>query len=267
VRDDAKEPELNPDKEAELREIAGRFGIGGEQDIQSDASVQIMEGGKPWKVEAEAAIAQGDTVIFAGSSHRKIGDDERQYMHEKYGVDADTELEMIVAIAKKQEGFVPLEENEILPFGYDIHNNFSLIAEQTGQLIKVGELNGKPVLVLRVDREDFTDEEGQKKYRNQPNSADLMVFVSDAMSTAGDDESSIGIVSSNTYASRAVDTLIAGLKANRTFSVGMYGRQTLAGVRGQEVADPSPFNQLEGELHVMHQKLANLRAARNSKSE
>lgn len=254
--------ELTPGLERDLREAVAPLGLGGEQDVASQASYQIVEGGKPWKVEAEVAIAaEADTIIFAGSPHRNIGQDEIDYIAGKLpeGVEpGKTELEMVRKIAEMQAGFEPLEEDSVLPFGYDISSNHEFTSEPTGQLVQIGTRLGKPVLLLRVDRENYLDDEGNSRYRYQPNSAALMGLVSQYLTANGDTESAIAIVTSSTYASRAVDTVIAGLENGRTFEVGMYGRETLAGVRGAEVAAPSPINQLPGELRVFAEKLRTL---------
>lgn len=119
-RADATLLNLSDEQELRLREIAGRFGIGGEVDVTSQAEQQILEGGKPWKVEAEAAIAtSAQTIIFSGSSYRKIGVDESDYMRVKYGVElaGNTEYDMVAKVAEKQRGFVLADSQEELPFG------------------------------------------------------------------------------------------------------------------------------------------------------
>ena len=257
-RDAAEALPLDEDQETKLREVAGRFGIGGEMDIRINAEVQILEGGKPWKVDAEAAIAgDAQTVIFAGSPYRTIGKDESDYLKEKYGVDLGdhSEYDMVRFLAEQQEGYEPLEVPETQPFGYDISHNNQLVEQPTEQLIKIGTIDERPVMLLGVDRENYTDEEGQAKYRNQPDSAALMGFISLVLSAEGDETSAVGLNTSTTYPSRAVDTVRAGLAHGRFFDVGMYGRQTLADVRGQEVAEPTGMNQIPGELHAMHKKL------------
>ncbi|HEY5442551.1 MAG TPA: hypothetical protein VIJ68_03365, partial [Candidatus Saccharimonadales bacterium] len=44
VRGEAPDPGLTPGQENVLREVAGRFGIGGEADVVSSADYQINEG-------------------------------------------------------------------------------------------------------------------------------------------------------------------------------------------------------------------------------
>ena len=255
--------ELTQEQETALRTAAGEFGIGGETDVPSEAAVQIIEGGKIWKIAAETALVEGaKSIIFAGSLNRVIGQDEIDHNSAKLPEVSvgQTEFDIARRVAEMQPGFVPLEQDKVLPFGYDIQNNHGLVSEPTGQLVHIGMLNGTDVVMLRVDREDFTNEQGESKYRNQPDSAALMGVVSDVLKATGDEDSSIGLNTSNTYASRAIDTVRAGLRAGRQFKVGMYGRQTLADVQGKDVAAPTDINQIPGELHTMAVKLAQLQA-------
>jgi hypothetical protein len=260
VRAEAPDPQLGPEREARLREVAGRFGLGGEVDVISGADYQINEGGKARKVDAEAQINQGaKVIIFAGSPDRPPGDDEIAYMSERLepGTEvAKTEYDMVRQIAEWQEGFVPLDEPEVLPFGYDIYNQHSLIIQKpAGQLVKIGERNGVPVLHLRVDRENLPE----GKFRNRPDGAALMGFISDMLSALGDETSSVGINSSTTYASRAVDDLRASLeRGGRAFIGGMYGRHTLARVERKPAAEPTEIQHIPGELHEMQVKLLKL---------
>jgi hypothetical protein len=271
VRDDAIGLELSEDQEESLRSIAGEFGIGGEVDVRSQATHQLIEGGKPWKVEAEVAISsEAAVLLFAGSPNRKIGNDELDYVANKTPGDQLAELteyEMVRQLAELQPGFVPLKPNEVLPYGYDMDQKHQLVEAETGQLVKIGTIGDQEVILLRVDREDYVDEEGNNKYRNQPDSAALMGLVSDILAAEGDGESSVGMNTSSTYASRVIDAKRAGLKRNRNFDVGMYGRETLARVRGADVASPAPINQIPGELRVIHKKLQLLKGELSSPQE
>ena len=256
-RADAEGWDLDDAKEAKLREIAGRFGIGGEQDVLAESEIHLLEGGKPWKVASEMAISSGsNTVILAGSPNRKIGDDEHKYMTTKHQtmIENETEYDMVRRIAEGAEGFVPLEEDVILPFGYDIKAGHQLVEEPTGQFVEIGTINGAQVVILRVDRENMLD----GKYQNQPGALDLLKVVADARTAAGDQTSTIGFLTSNTYASRAISVVEAGFDSNREFSVGMYGRNTLANVQGNPVAEPTAINQIPSELNVMAKAVIHL---------
>jgi len=261
VRDDAEPLELTVEQENSLRSIAGRFGIGGEVDVVSTAEVQILEGGKVWKIEAEAEMpTHADTIMFAGSPRVIIGPDEVEYLMTKYGVDLEgaTQYDAARFLAGQQDGFVTQEDEE-LPYGYEVAEGFVLTEESTGQRIKIGEKDGRPVVLLRVDREDYTDEEGEPKYR-QPQAAALMTFMSNILSAEGNETASVALVTSTTYASRVIDAMRAGLESGRFFDVSMYGRQTLATVRGLEVAKPTSINQIPGELRVVYEKLVSFAA-------
>lgn len=261
VRDDAEALDLSSEQQAQLREIAGRFGVGGEADVVANTEVQILEGGKPWKIEAEAAISgDSQTVIFAASQARKVGQDELTYMANGYGLDVEELAEYDVAreVATRMEGFTPLDEAEVLPFGYTVDEENAYVGEATGQLVQLGDISGRPVLLMRVDRDYYENDQGATQYR-QPDGAALMRVVSEILRASGDESSGVGLVTSNTYASRAIDAVRAGLDAGRFFGVGMYGRQTLAEVGGTP-PEPTPINQIPGELHSMHQKLLSLQA-------
>ncbi len=254
ARADAPVLELNADQELALREIAGRFGIGGETDVASGAEVQVNEGGKIWKVEGEAAISNdATTVIFAGSPYRRLGKDELDYAAKKsIALPADaTEYDMVRKVAQEQEGFVGLEEDEDIGLGYDIDNQHSTVVESTGQLVKIGHNQERPILLLRIDREQHDD----GSYAKQPDSAAILKFIGDVLMARDDESSAVGLNTSTTYASRVVDTVRAGLNVGRTFRVGMYGRQTLASAKGEPIAQPTSLNQIPGELRVMHDKL------------
>jgi len=267
VRSDSLALDLTEEQEQSLREVAGRFGLGGERDVLSLADLDVIEGGKPWKVAAEAAISNPTAAkIFAGSPFREIGQEETAFMQESYGLTVDgamTEYDMVKHIASQSEGFVPLEEEEVLPFGYDIDNGFELVEEQTKQLVKLGAVQHEDgsetdVIVLRVDRRNLDIVDGRQQYSNQPDSAAIMGIVSDVLSAHGDDESSVGMVTSSTYPSRAIDAVRAGLSKGREFRTGMYGRGTLADIKGEPVAAPTDINQIPGELYVLNEKLAQL---------
>lgn len=110
--------------------------------------------------------------------------------------------------------------------------------------------------MVRVDREVLPE----GKYKNQPNALQLMRVVAAAKDFVGDAGSSIGFVTSNTYASRAVSTIEAGLDASRDFRVGMYGRETLRATGGPVPAE-TPINQIPSEMYTMALNLKSLLTA------
>ncbi|MCX6729051.1 MAG: hypothetical protein NTV95_00165 [Candidatus Saccharibacteria bacterium] len=256
-RADAEDLDLTQEQEEKVREIARRLGIGSEQDILSSAKIVVLEGGKPWKVASELEISDdAEVLIFAGSPNRKLGTDEHEYMAAQKGgsVEDETEYDMVRRIAQNAEGFVPLEEDIILPFGYDISEDHKITETPTGQFVEIGSINGAPVVILRVDRENLPD----GKYRYQPDSLQLLNVVAGVRAAAGDQTSSIGLLTSTTYPSRAVAALEAGLKLDRDFTVGMYGRSTLAEIQGKPASDPPSIGHILGELRVMWENLQSL---------
>lgn len=249
---------ISPDEEPRLREIAGHFGIGGERDVKSQAEFAVIEGGKIWKVEAEIAISDtAEALVLAGSSHRIVGQDEVDYARSKYGIEVDqkSEYDMERALISQYADFTAEAQEEVLPFGYEVAEENPLVQEPTGQLVKIGTKAGKPVYHLRVDRENYVDEEGKNKYRHQPDSARLLQLVTEAM-----DGVSVGIITSNTYASRAIDVVRAGLMRQAHFDVGMYGVHTIAEVKSEDPASQPELKQIPGEMHTIASKLAKLEA-------
>lgn len=270
VRDDTVGLNFTDDQEQALREIAGRFGLGGHVDVLSHAEHQVQEGGKPWKIEAQLAISKGlgtRSIIMCGWPGRNLGADEQDYLQQKYGIAPTNEYEMARALAERQEGFVADETTEVLPFGYDIHDENRFLQEKTGQLVKIGSIDGIPVLLVRIDndwlevKDPATDQVVQRKPINRPDSAAIMLFISDFLWAHGDTTGSIGFNTSSTYASRAIDTVRASLDADRRFSVGMYGRETLRSTGAPNIPAESPINQLPSELRIIYfDKLQRLKA-------
>ena len=83
-------------------------------------------------------------------------------------------------------------------------------------------------------------------------------MVAGVRAAAGDQTSSIGLITSTTYPSRDIAAREAGLKSDRDFTVGMYGRSTLAKIQGKPASDPTPINQIPGELYVIAEALQSL---------
>lgn len=269
ARRDEADPMLSPEDEQKLREIAGRFGIGGESDVVGDAPHRIAEGGLVWKVEAELENMERvpglQTMILAGSPHRTIRDDEVDYVQGKFGDDISgkTEYEMVRWLIEQRAGFIsrsPQQDDKDLGFGYQIDAQNTFVEGATGQLLEIGSYFGRPVLLLSVDREIYFDEEAQaERYRYQPDSAALMRFIGNVLTVCGDNASGVGLDTSTTYAARQVDTIRAGLRDSRAFDVGMYGRQTLADVQGKPAKEPTEIFQIPGELFALCEKLLKLR--------
>ena len=150
-----------------------------------------------------------------------------------------------------------------LPFSYDIHNNFTTSNEATGQFKMLGWVGSTPVIMMRVDREDYIDTESNKpKYRNQPQTADVIAIVDAVQRQEDETEHPIAFVTSATYEpSRTVDAARASLKIRRPVGVATYGTARLASVKGEDVPQPAALNQLPGELHKLATNTRKLEAA------
>ncbi len=276
VRDDAKPLSLSPEQESEARGIVAEFGFGRETDLTLSeqglfGAHVIIEGGQPHKIMAEAKMILDDvtsmpaTIVFSASMNRTISSGAERASAERLGVGANgeyTEYDVARRVAEHLDGFVALEKDEIMSFGYDIHDEHAMVERPTGQFITIGHIGKTPVVVLRVDREDYIDENGKPKYRLQPTAADLMKIVDGVSTTLGDANSPVAYVSSATYQpSRMVDAAIAALGSQRTMGVATYGTARLAVVKGEAMPAPAPLNQLPGELHKTAEEAERLRAA------
>ncbi|HVO86448.1 MAG TPA: hypothetical protein VMT23_01805 [Candidatus Binatia bacterium] len=268
VRDEAPMPNWTPEQTVRAREIGQRFGYGAEQDVPSGltGAVVIAEGGKVWKIMAEAEALKAESaparIIFSGSANRALGDDELTFLRDKKGVTlpaGTTEYEAARWVARAQVTN-PAEQPEVLSFGYAVAEGNPLTDEATGQLVKIGETDsGQSVELLRIDREDYTNEANEAKFRNQPISGRVMELISESLSKAGDETTPIVFVTSNTYASKQVNEVRAGIANGRQFGVALYGRQTIVGL-GAPVPAEMPLNHLPGDLRAMHDKLQQLHA-------
>lgn len=280
VREDTPPVRLEPEAEGAFRAAAANFGIGGEENVLSGARVEVLEGGKLLtKVRAEQMIAHADTVIYAGTPERPLGKDERAYIESRMrqqGISGvpipQNEHEGMAALAMLDDDFHALPQPEIINAGYEIESRQSLRAtnQPTGQLARIGTSGSKDVYHLRVDRQylETTNAQGKQEFV-QPDAAALMGFVADALPAMGlDSESSIGVLTSNTYASRAIAVRRAGVEANRSnhFSVGMYGRATLGEAQREAGLPAAPVNvpttgHVAGELNTIRDELDLLHAA------
>lgn len=264
VRNDAPMPDWTPEQEADAREIGRRFGYGAEQDVLSGLAgvVSIAEGGKVWKIMAEAeAIKAEDSprVIFSGSQYRRLGEDELNFLKENHDLELPpetTEYDAARWVAEQQ--IAGPSQPEVLPFGYEVGEGNKVFQAKTGQLIRLGTADdGRSIELFRVDRENYEDTDGSKKYRFQPDNLRVMGIVSEILSLQGDEASPVSLATSNTYASRQVNAIRAGLSRGRHFAVTMYGRRTITGL-GAPVPAETPLNHLPGDLRVTHDSLQKL---------
>lgn len=268
----AKDPglELSTEQEEGLRAAAAELGFGRQTDrTMSELGIRgahvIIEGGQPHKMVAEAKLVIDDTasdpttIIFAASAARELDSiGELQSAKRQFGQVGKTEYDNARLAAEHLPGFEPTED-EVMPFGYDINDGFNVGREPTGQFVRIGYVGKIPVVLMRVDRENYVDESGAAKYRNQPNTADVIAIVDTVSKMQGDHILPIAFVTSATYlASRQIDGIRAGLLADRVVGVPAYGTARLAMVKGEAAPTPGPINQLPGELHRAAEQAAAL---------
>lgn len=264
-RDQAPDPDWDQSKETRIRQLVGEFGYGRETDrtlgeLGLRGAHVIFEGGQPHKIVAEVAIVAGDaeatpsSYIFCASPNRKIeNESEIASARKQLGFVPATEYDVVRSLAKKIKGFRFLDQgNETLALSYDISNQFAVGHDKTGQFIQIGHVDDAPVVLLRIDRQDYADPvDGKKKYRNQPGPADIMRIISQGLELQGDLSSPLAYVTSATYQpSREIEAVRAGLATDRVIGVPTYGIVTLAKVKGESVPSLAPVNQIPGELHT-----------------
>lgn len=153
-----------------------------------------------------------------------------------------------------QGGAKPFPEK----YGYKLDEGNTFIDDvepEDAQLIILGHDGDTLVGVLKVDREDYFDADaGEEKYRNQPGTERRMGFIAEYLTAIGNSITDVEVVTSNAYASRVPQAIAAGLQydGGRQFGVAMYGRATMAEVRGEEMQPGVPLNQLPGDLRVYY---------------
>lgn len=262
IRDEAPLPQWSQQQIEGVSEIASRFGYGALENVPSGlpSPLVILEGGKVWKIASEVAALEDEieprTFVFAGSPERNIGDDERLFLEEEFGgqFSLDTTEYDVANILAEDSASAYRNSPEILHFGYDI-NGANTLREPTGQLIHIGQASGgQSVLLIRVDQVNYGQDEETQKTRNL-DSVSLMKFMTDVLDLQGYHDRPVVLGTSNAYASRVVDAVRAGLQTGREFGVSMYGRATIAAVRGIPVKEYSKLNQLPGDLRLTHDKL------------
>ncbi len=282
-REDDRGLELTEEQEPALRQAAAELGFGREQNLTlSEIGLQgadvVFEGGQGHKMKAEIlsvledSAAEPRSYTLAISPHRKIKGAEPEITAKVLGYKKETtegkppeydiskvgatEYEVGMQVVQQLPGFQALEQEEVLPFSYDIKNNFAAGTEKSGQLTLVGHIGEVPFRFLRIDREDYTDEEGQPKYRNQPGTAETIILVDKSTESK---EVPIGHITSGTYQmSREVDATRAALVTKRVVGVGTYGTAKLAEVKGEQTPALAPINQLPGEFHKLAKQIAKL---------
>ena len=282
-RDTAPDPGWDERQEAEGRALGEALGYAAEKNVPSGVrrAVLKLEGGKVWKMESEAeAIADEEdveAVVVSGSPYRLIGEDEKAHKVAQFEEQLPKDMsdkerdEEVAEYAMMLEGeeFTEYDEaieiaqgmveslvGDTLPYGYEVSEGNPLVHEATGQFVRWGKnSDGKDVVTMRVDQ--GVDEETGKP-KNRPNPMRRMGIISDILTAQGDTTTPVVFMTSNAYASRKVDALRAGLGNDRQYGVAMYGRETLARVKGEPIQPGARLNQLPGDIRQTHDKLRQL---------
>jgi hypothetical protein len=292
VRDEALSPAWDDHQEAIARELGDKLGYASERDVVSPlVGIDFVEGGKVWKILAEIEAASGKMLMISGSPYRVIGEDEKDFLVDRYTsrlekslnreqtdnkidefrgkLEGKTEYDIASDIAEElvaTEPFVDISDisnpnRSTLPYGYAISDGNPVVTESTSQFIHIGKnAKDQEVVLMRIDREDYVDETGKAQYRFQPDPLRRMGIIADVLSQQGDQETPIVFVTSNAYASRQIDTIRAGLSSGRQYGVTMYGRGTLAAVKNEPIMPGARINQLPGDIRLMYDGLKALYA-------
>lgn len=271
---------LTDDQEIALRQAAAELGFGRRTDVTAaDAGLlsgytAILDGGQIHKVLAELKLILDGTVrpsvfVFGATAQRRINSadsgDAKEVasirwqlgLNDEEPID-DNEYGITLRLLAKIPGFVPLLEPKITSFGYDLQNNFASVEEATGQFVHFGEIDGRSVYMVRIDREEYIDNQGSARSR-KPDSGDVMRLVHQMLEGMGESDSQFGYVTSATYqASRQVGTVRASLETGRQIGMITYGTERLAEVKNEK-ATPPKLNQIAGELHQAARQVGKLR--------
>jgi hypothetical protein len=285
-RADAELPDWTDEQADQIRSIAGELGIGAEQDVMPsphDKNICILEGGKAWKMVAELQAVnkfldesrkQGlnpvNALVIAGSPFRKIDQDEHKFIAAGLGIAAPVDttefdfagmLSDYISGDRRADG-VSGTNGKLLAYGYEVAEGNKTVKKATGQLVEKNPTKFGQVILLRVDRE--VQEDGT--YKHQPDTAAVMRIVADLSSKEDHHVKglpAVALITSNTYPSRQVDNVRAGMEstqvdslgARRVYTTGMYGTETMAEVKGVPIAAETPLNQISGDLRMIQEKL------------
>lgn len=257
--------ELDEQQEEAFRAAMSEFGIG--REANRDATelglphgyLAMLEGGQGHKMLAELHVTtQSDVkpsvIILSGDAERALPEKEQTLTASVLGIDTEdvgsTEFEVAEQVLRTHPDFVAQEE-VILPYGYTLDGE--LTREQTGQFRQIGEINGVPTIVMRIDREWYVDGAGDRKFKRPDNFMKMQIVA------ALDEVSSIGFVTSSTYQpSIEIDALRATGATGITVKVPTYGTAELARVKHEDVPQPPALQQLAGEAYKTAQQLSRL---------
>ena len=263
--------------ETTVRALLLAVGMGRETDLGLESfnispALAVIEGGLVAKMLTELAVmaASPDAVsevVLSGSAHRSLGKAEIAQLTQLFGEEGaaklKTEYHAAAALAALLPGFANHDKPVNKPMSYDIHNDFAVGTEQTGQFVELGTWMGKKVSVLRIDREDTP--QGPRKFEHQPTSGNVMRIMHDMLVSRKDTDTPIAFVTAATYASRTLQAAnMQLLCGDRRFVVPTYGTVHYAEYKGGEPTPPD-VNQLEGEMRVMYDALVETKETIKSK--
>jgi hypothetical protein len=264
---------LSKEQTQQLLQNAAELGFGRAENVTLSeqgltGATVVIEGGQPHKMMAEALLVMNDEnaapnmLIFAASDQRKIENEaEQKSAQHLFGKIGNTEYEVAKDVVRSLPGFKELKDYEeaVIHFSYDIENEFATGREDTGQFVFFGFVNKglTPVILMRIDRKDY-QENNVNKYRNQPQTTDIINIVDAFRETRGNRSAEpIALATSGIYwPSRVVGLARAGLNINRIVGLTAYGNDLVNLVRGTN--SPPPINQLPGELYKMAQEVVRL---------
>lgn len=257
--------ELTADQEVAFRSAMAELGIGRESNRDAamvglpDGYLALLEGGQAHKMLAELNITaetaiRPRAIILAGDTERAIPEKEQEVTARVLGINREqvgaTEAAVAEQILRAHPDFVP-EDESVLPYGYTIDGE--LLDEQTGQLRRIGTIGEIPAVVMRIDREWYEDEQGERKFRRIDNFAKMKIVSQIEVGNA------IGFVSSSTYQpSIEIDALRAAQETGSMIQVPTYGTAELARVKQEALPQPPALQQLAGEAYKTAQQLAKL---------
>ncbi|HEY4963436.1 MAG TPA: hypothetical protein VIH90_01940 [Candidatus Saccharimonadales bacterium] len=257
--------QVTTDQLRRLVNVAYNYGFGDRQDHPSQAEYQLIEAGKPWEVEAKANIADNArAIVFSGQVHRRLSEDEIDYLIENYGVgNLRFEYDMVRLIATSCDGFIPLEQDEVLPFSYQVAEGNSFMEQPSGQLKKIGQIGDQDVLIIRIDSETFIDAEKKPASRFTPDSVALLGFISEVLTNYLDTTSSLALVSTTDHPASWTQVDRASLIYDRKFDISTVGGDVLEALGSDRLGDLT-IESVLAEIARVRDELIKLKAEKQA---
>jgi hypothetical protein len=259
------EKTLDETQEALFRGAMAEMGIGREANRDAaelglpEGYLALLEGGQAHKMLAELTVTVGSDVkpgviVMSGDAERVVAEKECELTARILGLTMDqvgaTEVEIAEQVLRVHPDFIEQEE-KVLPYGYTMAG--ALTQEATGQFRQIGLVAGVPAVVMRVDREWYETDAGERKFKRPDNFTKLKIV------SGIDGVGSIGFVTSATYQPSAeIDAIRASKETGTLIHVPTYGTAELARVKGETVPQPPALQQLAGEAYKVAQQLDKL---------